>query len=214
MPAAEAPAFAEALLARARQSYPAIAANADYSAIIGERQYRRLAAAIDEARATGATVLTHEDEGTREAGKIGPTVILGAPEQIGLMREEIFGPILPVLTYDRLDEAIAYVAARERPLALYCFSNSRAQQRRVLDGTISGGATLNGTLLHIAQESLPFGGVGPSGIGAYHGEEGFRRFSHARSVFRVGRINVTELLGPPRERPRPRSPTCCRADKD
>ena len=197
VPAAEAPAFAEALLDRARLSYPAIAANPDYSAIIGERQYRRLAAAIDEARAAGATVLTHEDAGTREAGKIGPTVILGAPEQIGLMREEIFGPILPVLTYDRLDEAIAYVAARERPLALYCFSNSRAQQRRVLDGTISGGATLNGTLLHIAQESLPFGGVGPSGIGAYHGEEGFRRFSHARSVFKVGRINVTELLGPP-----------------
>lgn len=197
VPAAAAPAFAEALLARARLSYPAIAANPDYTAMIGERHHRRLVAAIDEARAAGATVLAHEDDGAREAGKIGPTVILGAPEQIGLMREEIFGPVLPVVTYDRLDEAIAYVAARERPLALYCFSNSRAQQRRVLDGTISGGATLNGTLLHIAQERLPFGGIGPSGIGAYHGEEGFRRFSHARSVFRVGRINVTELLGPP-----------------
>jgi coniferyl-aldehyde dehydrogenase len=145
----------------------------------------------------GATIISHEDEGTREAGKIGPTVILGAPEQIGLMREEIFGPVLPVVAYQQLDEAIAYVAARERPLALYCFSNSRGQQQRVLDGTISGGATVNGTLLHIAQESLPFGGVGPSGIGAYHGEEGFRRFSHARSVFRVGRINVSEMLGPP-----------------
>jgi coniferyl-aldehyde dehydrogenase len=197
VPAAKARAFAEAWLDRARQSYPVIAANPDYTAMIGERHYRRLAAAIDEARAAGATVLAHEDEGARAAGKIGPTVILGAPEQVGLMREEIFGPILPVLAYDRLDDAVAYVAARERPLALYCFSNSRSQQRRVLDGTISGGATLNGTLLHIAQESLPFGGIGPSGIGAYHGEEGFRRFSHARSVFKVGRINVTEMLGPP-----------------
>ena len=197
VPAAEALEFAEALLARARLSYPAIAANPDYTAMIGDRHHRRLAAAIDEARAAGATIISHEDEGTREAGKIGPTVILGAPEQIGLMREEIFGPVLPVVAYQQLDEAIAYVAARERPLALYCFSNSRGQQQRVLDGTISGGATVNGTLLHIAQESLPFGGVGPSGIGAYHGEEGFRRFSHARSVFRVGRINASEMLGPP-----------------
>src|SRR4029453_6207603 len=129
--------------------------------------------------------------------KIGPTVLLGTPGQASLLTEEIFGPVLPVVPYESLDEAIGFVTARDRPLALYCFSRSRAEQRRVLDATLSGGVTLNGTLLHCAQESLPFGGVGASGIGAYHGKEGFRRFSHARAVFRVGPINVFERLGPP-----------------
>ena len=197
VPAAKAQAFAEALIARARRAYPTIAANPDYSAMIGERHHRRVAEAIEEARDAGATVLAHEDEGSREAGKIGPTVILGAPEQVRLLEEEIFGPVLPVVTYETLDEAIAYVAARDRPLALYCFSRRHAEHQRVLDGALSGGATLNGTLLHVAQERLPFGGVGASGIGAYHGEEGFRRFSHARAVFKVGPVNVTEWLGPP-----------------
>ena len=190
-------AFAEAVLADARRGYPNIAENADYSGVVSERHRQRLAAAIDAARDGGAQVLSHEDEGAREAGKIGPTVILGAPEQASLLTEEIFGPVLPILPYETLDEAVDFVSARDRPLALYCFSKSRAEQRRVLDATMSGGVTLNGTLLHCAQESLPFGGVGPSGIGAYHGFEGFRRFSHARGVFRVGPINVFERLGPP-----------------
>ena len=114
-----------------------------------------------------------------------------------LMSEEIFGPVLPIVPYDDLDEATGFVQARDRPLALYCFSNSRAEQKRVLDSTISGGVTVNGTLLHCGQESLPFGGVGASGIGAYHGFEGFKRFSHARGVFKIGPINLFERLGPP-----------------
>lgn len=113
------------------------------------------------------------------------------------MTEEIFGPVLPIVGYGSLDEAIAYVSARDRPLALYCFSSDRAERERVLAGTMSGGVTLNGTLLHIAQDDLPFGGVGPSGSGAYHGREGFRRFSHARSVYQSGMINLFEKLGPP-----------------
>ena len=190
-------AFAEAVLAVARRSYPAVAANEDYSGVVSERHRQRLSRAIDAAREGGARVLSHEDEGARAAGKIGPTVILGAPEQASLLTEEIFGPVLPVLPYDSLEEAVGFVAARDRPLALYCFSRSRAHQQKVLDATVSGGVTLNGTLLHCAQESLPFGGVGPSGIGAYHGFEGFRRFSHARGVFKVGPINMFERLGPP-----------------
>ena len=190
-------AFAEAVLADARRAYPAVAGNPDYSGVISERHRQRLASAIEAARDAGATVLSHEDEGARQAGKIGPTIVVGAPEQAVLLTEEIFGPVLPILPYDSLAEAVGFVTARDRPLALYCFSKSRGQQRKVLDATMSGGVTLNGTLLHCAQESLPFGGVGPSGIGAYHGFEGFRRFSHARGVFKVGPINVFERLGPP-----------------
>jgi len=197
VPDGEERAFADALLEQVRRSYPAIAGNDDYSGLISERHRRRLSDAIDAARSAGATVLSHEDEGARAEGKIGPTILLGAPDSSLFLTEEIFGPVLPVLPYKSLDEAIAFVAARERPLALYCFGNSRRDRERVLDGAISGGATLNGTLMHVAQESLPFGGVGASGIGAYHGHEGFKRFSHARAVHKIGFVNVFERLGPP-----------------
>ncbi|HEX9946351.1 MAG TPA: coniferyl aldehyde dehydrogenase [Allosphingosinicella sp.] len=190
-------AFAESVMAQVRRSYPTIAGNDDYSGMISERHRRRLADAVEAARRAGATVLVHEDEGARAEGKIGPTLLLGAPEGALFLTEEIFGPVLPILPYRSLDEAIAFVAAGERPLALYCFSNSRREQQRVLDGAISGGVTLNGTLLHVAQENLPFGGVGASGIGAYHGHEGFKRFSHARAVHKIGFVNVFERLGPP-----------------
>ena len=190
-------AFADAVMAQVRRSYPAIGGNGDYSGMISERHRRRLADAIEAARQAGATVLAHEDERARAEGKIGPTILLGAPEGSLLLTEEIFGPVLPILPYRSLDEAIALVAAGERPLALYCFSNSRRDRERVLDGAISGGVTLNGTLMHVAQENLPFGGVGASGIGAYHGHEGFKRFSHARAVHRIGFVNVFERLGPP-----------------
>jgi coniferyl-aldehyde dehydrogenase len=113
------------------------------------------------------------------------------------MREEIFGPVLPVVPYERLDEAIAFVNARDRPLALYCFTNDKRVRTRVLDGATSGGVTLNGTLLHAGHDGLPFGGIGPSGMGAYHGSDGFRRFSHARAVHAIGVINPLERLGPP-----------------
>ena len=113
------------------------------------------------------------------------------------MREEIFGPILPLVPCDGLDEAIAYVGARARPLALYLFENDASCIDRVLRETVAGGVTVNDTLLHIAQDDLPFGGVGASGMGAYHGREGFEAFSHRKAVFRQARFNAAGLLAPP-----------------
>ncbi|HLW91147.1 MAG TPA: aldehyde dehydrogenase family protein, partial [Roseiarcus sp.] len=131
------------------------------------------------------------------ARKIGPTIVLNAPENCLLMREEIFGPVLPIVGYDDLDGAIGFINAKDRPLALYCYTRDAELRDRVLNGATSGGVTINGTLVHIAQDNLPFGGVGASGLGAYHGEEGFRRFSHARGVHQIGPINIFERLGPP-----------------
>ncbi|WP_205480865.1 coniferyl aldehyde dehydrogenase [Sphingomonas arenae] len=197
VPEHKAEAMAQALLARVRESYPDLAHNPDYSGVISERHRKRLLDAVQVARDKGATVLSYEEEAAVEAGKVPPTVVLNAPEEAILASEEIFGPVLPVVPYRTLDDAIAHVNSRDRPLALYCFTDEKACEERVLGRTLSGGVTLNGTLLHIAQESLPFGGVGPSGIGAYHGQEGFKRFSHARAVHKVGFINVFEKLGPP-----------------
>jgi coniferyl-aldehyde dehydrogenase len=197
VPEGKAQAMANALMNEVRLAYPEIAGNPDYSGVISERHRKRLLDAVATARAKGATVLTHGEAEAAAAGKVPPTVVLNAPEETILATEEIFGPVLPIVPYGKLDDAIEYVNGRDRPLALYCFSKKDAEQRRVLDRTLSGGVTLNGTLLHIAQESLPFGGVGPSGIGAYHGREGFKRFSHARAVHKVGFINIFERVGPP-----------------
>lgn len=197
VPRDKAEALAHELLHQARRAYPAVADNDQYSAIISQRHHERLADAIGQAREAGARVIAHEDEGARERRKIGPTIILDTPADSLFLTEEIFGPVLPIVPYDGLDEAAAFVAARERPLALYCFSKDQRQHDRVLDRILSGGVTLNGTILHVGQDSLPFGGVGPSGIGAYHGVEGFRRFSHARAVHKIGFINAMERLGPP-----------------
>ncbi len=189
--------FAQAVIAEARRKYPGLAKNGDYTSIISPRHHARLVGAIKEARAGGATVLSLDDDGTDAFRKIPPTVIIDAPEDCLLMREEIFGPILPVLGYDTLDEVAEYINARERPLALYAFSRDSRRLQGILDRSISGGVTLNGTMLHAAQEGMAFGGVGASGMGGYHGHDGFRRLSHARSVHKVGFLNIFEKLGPP-----------------
>jgi coniferyl-aldehyde dehydrogenase len=197
VPEALAQAFAQLLLEEVKRSYPSVAANADYSGILLARQSERLTRALEEARSGGATILSHGEPSCLAAGKFPPTVVIGAPVDGVLLREEIFGPILPVVPYRTLSDALAFVAERERPLALYCFTNDRHCRSEILDSAVSGGVTLNGTLLHIAQDALPFGGIGPSGTGAYHGRDGFLRFSHARAVYKVGFINVFERLGPP-----------------
>jgi coniferyl-aldehyde dehydrogenase len=195
VPAARAAAFAQVLIEEARRGYPSIA-NDDYTSVINERHQARLNAAIEEAAAAGAVIIRHggEHAGTR---KIAPTVVLGAPAGGLLLREEIFGPVLPVVPYEHLDDALAFVNARDRPLALYCFTNDKRVRAKVLDGATSGGVTLNGTLLHAGHDGLPFGGIGASGMGAYHGRDGFLRFSHARAVHSIGAINALERLGPP-----------------
>ncbi len=189
--------FARAVIAEARAKYPSLAKNPDYTSIVSTRHHARLTGAIEEARAGGATVLSLDDDGTGEFRKIPPTVVIGTPADSLLMREEIFGPILPVIGYDTLEEVAQYINARERPLALYAFSKDGTRLEGILDRSISGGVTLNGTMLHAAQEGMAFGGVGASGMGGYHGHDGFKRFSHARSVHKVGFINAFEKLGPP-----------------
>jgi coniferyl-aldehyde dehydrogenase len=195
-PAAKVRDLAAAVIAESRKLYPSIA-DSTYTSIVTDRHYARLCRALNEARDGGAEILSHDDASTGAVRKIGPTVVLNPPPDCELMREEIFGPILPIIGYQRLEEAIEYVNARERPLALYCLSRDRDSRDMVLDRTMSGGVTLNGTLLHNGQDDLPFGGVGKSGIGSYHGIAGFRRFSHARGVYEVRGLNQLNLLSPP-----------------
>lgn len=178
--------------------YPQLGQNPQYASIISDRQYRRLAALRDGALAAGARV--HPlGEATEDPLRrlLPPQLLTGVDERMTVMREEIFGPLLPLLPYDTLDEAIAHVAARPHPLALYLFETDRTLIERVLARTHAGGVTLNDTLYHIAQHGLPFGGVGASGTGGYHGEAGFRTFSHLKPVFRQARWNGAGLLNPP-----------------
>jgi coniferyl-aldehyde dehydrogenase len=197
VPQGQADAVADAVMAEVRKFFPSPAANPDYTTIIDERHAQRLQAMLAEAQDAGARILRHDAGNVEAPGKFAPTIVLDPPPSSALMREEIFGPILPVVSYRTLDEAIAFVNERPRPLALYVFTHDRAVERRVLATTISGGVTVNGTLLHIVQEDLPFGGVGTSGIGAYHGFEGFKRFSHCKGVFRTGWVRPFEWFAPP-----------------
>lgn len=190
--------FIAAARAVVERFYPGIAANDQYASIASDRQHERLLALRDAAVAAGAraeTLGTQADvQGPR---RLLPTLLTGVRDEMAVMQDEIFGPLLPLVTYDTLDEAIAYVAARPHPLALYLFERGRGAIDKVLSRTISGGVTVNDTLYHIAQHHLPFGGVGPSGQGGYHGEAGFRTFSHLKPVFQQARLNGTGLLNPP-----------------
>jgi acyl-CoA reductase-like NAD-dependent aldehyde dehydrogenase len=193
----------EAFVAAARDAvgrmYPRLAANPQYSSIVNARHRERLRGLLDEARVAGARVeeINPAAEDFAASPKMAPHLVVGAHDATRLMREEIFGPLLPVVGYRDLGEAIAYVNARPRPLALYVFDHDAAAVARVLDETVSGGATVNETLLHIAQDDLPFGGVGASGMGAYHGRAGFETFSKAKPVFYQPRLNLLGLFRPP-----------------
>jgi coniferyl-aldehyde dehydrogenase len=180
--------------------YPTLAANPDYTAIVNERHYERLQHLVANARSCGASV--HEINPGGETfdpaqRKIAPVVLTDVPDHALVMSEEIFGPVLPVVAFDDVDDACRFIAARPHPLALYPFSHDRKTIDRILERTLSGGVAVNETLLHCVQEELPFGGVGASGMGAYHGEAGFRTFSHARSVFHQARFNGSGMTSPP-----------------
>jgi coniferyl-aldehyde dehydrogenase len=179
--------------------YPTLLDNADYTSVINQRHFERLNGYIDQARQAGARVVeinpAGEDFRQQPYHKIPPTLIVNPDDSLAVMQDEIFGPVLPVKGYGRVDEVIDYVNHRPRPLGLYYFGTEAAERERVLTHTTSGGVTVNDVVMHVAQEDLPFGGVGPSGMGAYHGEDGFRTFSHAKAIFTQSRINVAELAG-------------------
>src|SRR5690606_10539730 len=175
--------------------YPPAPANPDYTSIINPRQLARLQHYIEDAQAKGARVIPLLAEG--QDSRLPPTLLLDVTDDMLVMQDEIFGPLLPVVPYRSIDDAIAQVNARPRRVALYYFGYDRAEQQQVLVRTHSGGVGINETLLHVAVFDLPFGGVGPSGMGHYHGHEGFLTFSKAKPVLRTPRLNATRVLYPP-----------------
>ncbi|BAU71921.1 coniferyl aldehyde dehydrogenase [Metapseudomonas furukawaii] len=187
--------FIEAYREVVQRFFPKLADNPDYTAIINERQLGRLKGYLADAEAKGAKLVPLFPEG--EDRRLPHTLVLNATDDMKLMQEEIFGPLLPVVPYRRIDDAFAYINARPRPLALYYFGYGKAEQQRVLHETHSGGVCLNDTLLHVAQDDMPFGGIGPSGMGHYHGHEGFLTFSKAKGVFIKQRFNAAKLIYPP-----------------
>jgi len=197
VPAAKVPAFVAAARTAVTGFFPSLASE-DYTTIATERHFARLAALIDDAAKTGATVHPlHAEASDPVARRFTPTALTGVTPAMHIMQEEIFGPLLPIVPYDTLDEAVAFVNARPRPLALYAFSDDGAVIDRVLRTTSSGGVTVNDTMLHVAQDALPFGGIGSSGMGLYHGREGFDAFSKLRAVYYQRRFNGLSLLQPP-----------------
>ncbi|WP_377293498.1 coniferyl aldehyde dehydrogenase [Rhizobium sp. SG2393] len=190
-------ALAEAFIDRAQRFYPAGTTGSDYSTLALPRAYERLLNGLQECRERGVKILTADVARPPRGLVIAPTVVIDPPADCALMAEEIFGPVLPLVPYDDLSDALAFINARPRPLALYAFTHQSATERRILRETISGNVTVNGTLLHVTQNDLPFGGVGASGIGAYHGREGFVRFSHARGITKVRLFNPSRLAQPP-----------------
>jgi coniferyl-aldehyde dehydrogenase len=193
-------AFVDGAKAAIARFYPTLAANPDYSAIVNDRHYARLAALVDDAAAKGAQIVVvnpAQESLPPAARKLAPTLIVGARDDMAVMQQEIFGPLFPVETYAAIDEAIARIDARPRPLAFYYFGEGDAVRDRVLRETAAGGVTVNDTLYHFAHEDLPFGGVGESGQGAYHGEVSFAAFSNMKAVFYQSRFSPARLLWPP-----------------
>jgi coniferyl-aldehyde dehydrogenase len=183
-----------------KTSYPDGPTGDDYTSIINDQQYALLKELIDDARAHGARIIqvgNRPDDASARPHTLAPTIVLNVTDDMRIAHEEIFGPILPILPYRDMDDAIEYVNARPRPLALYYFGGDDDGRRKVLNRTTSGNVTINGTITHVAVDDLPFGGVGASGIGAYHGIEGFRRLSHAKGIFEQSRWNSMDLLHPP-----------------
>jgi coniferyl-aldehyde dehydrogenase len=180
--------------------YPTLLDNVQYTSVINERHYQRLNGYLEEARERGVKVIEINPAGedfSQQQGthKIAPTLIPEPPEDLKLLQEEIFGPLLPIRTYREFSETVDYINSRPRPLAAYYFGDDAEEQKSVETRTTSGGMCINDVIMHISQEDLPFGGVGPSGMGSYHGIEGFRTFSHAKSIYRQTGMNIGKLSG-------------------
>lgn len=201
LPRGQEQAFVEAYRSHFTRLYPKGLASPDYGSVVNAQQYARLTAWLDEARQAGAQVHPCTSPARDDsAHRLAPHLLTEVPDHCQVMQQEIFGPLLPIVPYDSLDEAIAYVAARPRPLALYLMSLDETLQRRLIRETHAGGMAINESLFQVAADDAPFGGIGPSGMGHYHGREGFLTFSKAKTVLRRGRFSPGGLIHPPYRR--------------
>ncbi|MAE04629.1 MAG: coniferyl aldehyde dehydrogenase [Porticoccaceae bacterium] len=195
--------FVEHARACIARMFPTIKDNPDYTSIVNAHHFERLQGYIEDASAKGAKLVelnpAAEDFSQQEHRRIPPTLALDPSEDMQLMQDEIFGPILPVKQYNDLSEALDHVNSKDRPLGLYYFGADKAEETRVLTQTTSGGVTVNDVIMHVGQEDLPFGGVGPSGMGSYHGHDGFKNFSHSKSIFTTSKVisKLAATMRPP-----------------
>lgn len=197
LPSADQARFVDALRAAVNKSYPDLDASKDYTSIVNQRQFDRLNGYLADARAKGAKVIALAQSNAGDRRVFPPTVVTGVNDSMKLMQDEIFGPILPLVDCASVDAAIDYINARPRPLALYHFDHDKRRTEKVLDRTVAGGVSINDTLFHFAQDELPFGGIGASGMGHYHGHAGFLTFSKQKSVFYQARWSALSLFRPP-----------------
>lgn len=187
--------FIQAYCKHFQKMYPDFEHNQDYGNIINAKQFQRLQETLADAKAKGATIIPAAPSGS--GSKLATQLITDVTPEMTVMQAEIFGPLLPIIPYDDLDDAIHYINAHDRPLALYIMSLSKQVQQAILTKTHSGGVSINETLLHVAADDAPFGGIGPSGMGHYHGKEGFLTFSHAKTVLNSGRFSTSKFVHPP-----------------
>ncbi|NMW31515.1 coniferyl aldehyde dehydrogenase [Altererythrobacter sp. RZ02] len=183
----------------AEAMYPTLLDNDDYASVVTDRHFDRLQGMVADAKEKGADIIevnpADEDFSSSNGRKMPLTILRNVTDDMAAMQEEIFGPVLPVKTYSAVDEAIDYINENDRPLGLYYFGEDAGERERVLKKTVSGGVTVNDVIFHVSMDDLPFGGVGPSGIGSYHGPEGFKEFSHARSVYSQPKMDIAKLAG-------------------
>ena len=193
--------FADASNEAVSEMFADLKYNEDYTSVINERHYERINELVSDAKEKGAEVIqinpADEDFEQQELHKIPPTLVLNPTDDMKIMQEEIFGPVLHVKEYEDFDETVNYVNSKDRPLGLYLFSKDKNKEKKVIDKTTSGGVTLNDVIWHIGQEELPFGGVGPSGTGSYHGHDGFKEFSHAKAVYKQFSADLMAQMMPP-----------------
>ncbi len=193
--------FVSGAQAAVKKMYPTLKDNPDYTSVINQRHFDRLNGYLEDAKDKGAEIVeinpAHEDLSQQPHHKIAPTLVLNPTDDMDIMKDEIFGPLLPIKTYDNIDDAVEYVNDRPRPLGLYYFGDDPKEERKILDRTTSGGVTLNDVVFHVSVDDIPFGGVGPSGMGAYHGHDGFKNFSHKKAVLKSPKNELVGMFRPP-----------------
>jgi coniferyl-aldehyde dehydrogenase len=191
--------FVKTMTRTVSSMYPKMKDNANYTSVVNDRQYDRLQAVLKDAEEKGAEIIAinPNNEDLSDTRKMPLHLVVNGNDDMKALQDELFGPILPIVPYKTLDDAIDYVTERPRPLALYYFGHNKANEDKILKNTHSGGVSINETVIHASVESLPFGGVGPSGMGHYHGEEGFRTFSKAKAIYRKGKLNLAKFVAYP-----------------